>query len=242
MEVEAKKSYSFCNDISKADTLAIIVAAGYSSRMGGVNKLFCDLLGIPVIARTLLAYQRCDSIDGIVVATREESIPDLQKLCEQFGITKLVEIVKGGATRSESVKNAVDAADARFKYFAIADGARPLTSNDEIEKTLEAAMRFSAAACAVKVSDTIKLCDDSQFILSTPDRSKLWAAQTPQIFNAELYKSALSRFYGEYTDDCAMIEAAGVKVKLVEGSYKNIKITTPTDLIIAKAFLEEENL
>ena len=242
MEVEIKKDYSFSGNVSKSETLAIIVAAGSSSRMGGINKLFCDLLGIPVIARTLLAYQRCDSIGGIIIATKDALIPDIQKLCEQFNITKLDAIVKGGATRSESVKNAVDAADAKYKYFAIADGARPLTTADEIEKTLEAAMRFSAAACAVRVSDTIKLCDDSQFILSTPDRSKLWAAQTPQIFCAELYKSALNKFYGEYTDDCAMVEAAGGKVKLVEGSYKNIKITTPADLIIAKAFLEEENL
>ncbi len=240
MEVKVEKAYSFESKFKKAETLAIIVAAGSSSRMKGINKLFYDLVGIPVIARTLLAYQRCDSISGIIIATKPEYIPDIQRLCDEFEINKLNAIVEGGATRSESVRNAVCAAHKEYKYFAIADGARPLTSNGEIERTIEEAMRFSAAACAVKVSDTIKMCDNSQFILSTPDRSKLWAAQTPQVFNTEIYKAALERFFGEYTDDCAMIEAAGVRVKLVEGSHRNIKITTPTDLIIAKALLEED--
>ena len=239
MEILTQKEYSFTLNDSACSITSILVAGGSASRMKGIDKLFADLAGQPVLVHALLAYQGCRSIDKIVVAARPDVVSDVQKLCEQYGISKLSAIVEGGATRSESVKNAVDAVDADCGYIAIADGARPLTSQQDIEATVEAAVRFGAAACAVRVTDTIKVTDTDKFIQSTPDRSALWAAQTPQIFKADRYRQALAAHYGEFTDDCAMMEADGVRVKLVEGSYTNIKITTPTDLVIAQAFLTE---
>lgn len=239
MEILTQKEYSFTANNPAASVTAIIVAGGSSARMKGIDKLFAELMGKPVLAHTLLAYQGCPSVSKIVVAARPDAIADVQKLCRQYEISKVTAVVEGGATRAESVKNAVEAVDDDCAYLAIADGARPLTSKHDIEATLEAAVRFGAAACAVKVTDTIKVTDTDNFIKGTPDRSSLWAAQTPQIFRADRYKQALSAHFGEFTDDCAIMEADGVKVKLVEGSYTNIKITTPTDLIIAQAFLTE---
>ena len=242
MEILTQKEYSFTLNRPACSVTAIIVAGGSASRMKGIDKLFADLAGKPVLAHALLAYQNCRSINKIIVAARPDVVADVQKLCEQYGISKLAAVVEGGATRSESVKNAVDAVDSDCDYIAIADGARPLTALQDIEATVEAAVRFGAAACAVRVTDTIKVTDSDNFIQSTPDRSSLWAAQTPQIFRTDRYKQALASHFGEFTDDCAMMEADGVRVKLVEGSYTNIKITTPTDLIVAQAFLTEEIL
>lgn len=220
------------------NTAAIIVAGGSSSRMNGLNKLFCEIRGIPVIARTLIAYQSCGSVGSITVAARECDIPDIQKLCARYEITKLTDIVAGGTTRTQSVRNAVKAAGNAYEYLAIADGARPLIKPDTIDKVIDEAMRCGAAACAVRVTDTIKISDGNGFIESTPARDTLWAAQTPQVFRTDLYTAALASDCENYTDDCALMEANGTKVKLVEGDYDNIKITTQTDLAIAEALLE----
>ncbi len=225
-------------DQSNSNTAAIIVAGGSSQRMKGINKLLYPILDIPVIARTLMAYENCASIGGIYVACRESDIADIQNICDKYGIVKLKAIVKGGDTRAQSVKNAFDAIDPIFSYVAIADGARPLTTPEIIDRVLDEAMRCGAALCAVPVTDTVKVADGNRFIESTPDRSRLWAAQTPQIFNREIYANALS-FGGDFTDDCALVEAAGTKVKIVEGSPTNIKITVPTDIIIAEALIKE---
>ncbi len=239
METLTQKEYCFLPAESINGVTAVIVAGGSSTRMKGIDKLFADLAGKPVIAHTLLAYQGCPFIDKIVLAAREDVVPDLQKLCEKYDIFKLGAIVKGGSTRSESVRNAVAAVDKECAYIAIADGARPLTAQADISATLEAAMRFGAAACAVRVTDTVKVADENGFILTTPDRSALWAAQTPQIFRSDIYRGALEAELGDFTDDCALVEASGTRVMLVEGSYTNIKITTPTDLVVAQAYITE---
>ena len=225
-------------DQTNFNTAAIIVAGGSSQRMKGINKLLYPILGIPVIGRTLLAYENCTSIGGIYIACRESDIADIQNICDKYCITKLKAIVPGGETRAKSVKNAFDAVDTSFEYVAIADGARPLTTPDIIDRVLEEAMRCGAALCAIPVTDTIKVADDNQFINSTPDRSCLWAAQTPQIFSREIYSKALS-LGGDFTDDCALVESAGTKVKIVAGESYNIKITVPTDIIIAEALIKE---
>lgn len=225
-------------DQSVSNTAAIIVAGGSSQRMKGINKLLYPILDIPVIARTLMAYENCASIGGIYIACRESDIADIQRICDQYGIVKLKAIVKGGDTRAQSVKNAFDAVDSCFEYVAIADGARPLTTPDIIDRVLEEAMRCGAALCAIPVTDTIKMADDKGYIDSTPDRSRLWAAQTPQIFAKSIYANALE-LGGDYTDDCALVEAAGTRVKIVEGAATNIKITVPTDIIIAESLIKE---
>lgn len=225
-----------------ANTSAIIVAGGSSSRMGGQNKLLLEILGVPVIARALLAYEGCASVGEIVIAARQCDIADFEKICEKYSITKLSAIVEGGVTRSQSVRNAVAAADKKYSYLAIADAARPLTTPEVIDRVLEQAMRHRAALCAVPVVDTVKVVNSDGFISATPDRSTLYAAQTPQIFEAELYKDALSKAIGDFTDDCGLVESVGIKVKIAEGDPKNIKITLPCDIAIAEAILSEEKL
>ncbi len=221
-----------------ATAAAIIVAGGSSQRMKGINKLLHPILGIPVIARTLMAYEGCSSIGGIYIACRKEDMADIQSICDRYGIVKLKAIVEGGATRAQSVKNAFDAVDCNFEQVAIADGARPFTTPLLIDKVLEEAVRCGAALCALPVTDTVKVADEGGFISSTPDRSKLWAAQTPQIFKREIYGAALEKG-GDFTDDCALVESVGVKVKIVEGDPSNIKITHPIDIIIAEALIKE---
>ncbi len=241
MKTEALKLRTNTSDIF-ANTSAIIVAGGSSSRMGGQNKLMLEILGIPVIARALLAYQSCASVGEIIIAARPCDIPDFEKICDGYGITKLAAIVEGGATRSESVRNAVAAASKGYGYLAIADAARPLTKPEVIDRVLEQAMRYRAALCAVPVIDTIKVADENGFICATPERSSLYAAQTPQIFEAELFRDALSRADGDFTDDCGLVESVGIKVKIAEGDPKNIKITLPGDIAVAEAILTEEKI
>ena len=222
--------------------VALVAAAGSSTRMAGVDKLFVTLGDKPVLAHTLLAYQGCAAIDGIVISAREDRIPDVQRLCDEYEITKLRAIVPGGATRAASVRRAVAQADESARYFAIADGDRPFTTAALIEDTLEAAMRCGGAVCALPVHDTIKQTDAQGRIVATPDRATLWAAQTPQIFPADAYREALVHSGDAFTDDSAMMEAAGVSVRVVPGLEENIKITTPTDLLLAQALWKEREL
>ena len=219
---------------------ALVPAAGVSARMGGLDKLFYDLYGQPVLARTLLALDRCSRIDEIVVATRQENILRIGELCRTYDIRKPVKIVEGGKTRAESVLQAALSADASAEFLAVHDGARPLVEQRVIEETIQKAYQCAAAAPATPVKDTIKfVCDGA--VESTPQRDRLVAVQTPQVFNAELLKAALQSAVEqgvEVTDDCSAVERLGKKVYLVQGSYENLKITTPVDLLLAEKILE----
>ena len=222
----------------KSGCTAVIVAAGSSRRMGA-DKLFLSMAGIPVIVRTLLQFQACDSIDEIIIVTREDKLTEVADYCKQFDITKVTKILQGGKERVESSAAGVFEADRHSGYIAISDGARPLVTPELITKTVEAAKKFGAAAPAVPVKDTIKTAENG-IVLDTPDRSKLFAIQTPQVFEADLIKGALTKAMRDktpVTDDCSAVEAMGYPVHLVEGSYQNIKITTQDDLIISQAYL-----
>ena len=147
-----------------------------------------------------------------------------------------VTFVIGGATRQESVKNAVETID-EAGLIIIHDGARPFIKQDDIRNTIEAARKYGAAAVGVPVKDTIKVIDEDSFVTDTPERATLFAVQTPQIFDFELYKAAMEKAKQsgqDYTDDCQLIEAAGGRVKMVTGEYSNIKITTPDDIAVAE--------
>jgi 2-C-methyl-D-erythritol 4-phosphate cytidylyltransferase len=208
--------------------------------MGGEDKIFADLGGIPVLARTLLALDRCERIDEIIIAARSESIVDAGRLCKDFGITKPTRIVVGGPTRAESVYLASLEASRDAQLFAVHDGARPLVTDAVICAALDMAEKTGAAAPAVPVKDTIKRAADG-VVTETPDREGLFAVQTPQAFDASLLKAALQAAIeagAEVTDDCGAVERLGKKVYLSEGSYENIKITTPEDLAAAEAILE----
>lgn len=222
----------------KSPCTAVIVAAGSSARMGQ-DKLFLPVAGIPVLARTILQFQRCRDIDEIIVVTREEKLLDVAALVKRFGTDKVGKILVGGQERVESSAAGVLQADRRSGYIAIADGARPLVTPELISRTVEAARTYRAAAPAVAVKDTIKTAENGM-VTGTPDRSVLFAVQTPQVFEADLIKGALTRAIREgtpVTDDCSAVEALGIPVRLVEGSYENIKITTPEDIALCEALL-----
>lgn len=217
-----------------------MVAAGASRRMGGTDKLFAMLGGMPVLAYALRALEAAESIERITIVTRPERIVLAEDVCRVFGITKAGDIVAGGATRTESVLAGVKAA--RGAIVAVHDGARPFIRPELIDALVAAAAVHGAAAPAVRVKDTIKQVDADGFVCATPSREVLRAVQTPQVFSAELLRGALIRALerGESpTDDCAAVENAGARVLLIDGDERNIKITTPADFLAAEAFLEE---
>lgn len=224
------------------DTSVIIVAAGSSTRMQGTDKQLAEIGGIPVIARSMLAFEKCESVIEIIVVTRDDRIETVKSLAEKYGITKLSCVVPGGNTRQESVMNGVRKISDEGKMIAVHDGARPLVTPENIERTIADARVFSGAVLGVPVKDTIKVVSDG-LITDTPPRSSLYITQTPQVFKRTVYLRAVEfaqRNYLDFTDDCQLAEAIGVKVCMTVGDYKNIKITTPEDIAIAEAILGEQ--
>lgn len=220
---------------------ALVAAAGSSSRMGGVNKLLQPLDGVPVLARTLTALQQAERVDEIVVAAREEDLVEISRLCRTYGITKCAKVVRGGGSRAHSVLLAALEASAEAELLAVQDGARPLVTPELIDRVISAAARCGAAAPAVPVKDTVKSVREGGAVAETLDRSSLRAVQTPQVFEASLLKAALQSAVEReipVTDDCSAVEQLGKVVFLVEGDEENLKITTPTDLILAEAILQ----
>lgn len=221
---------------------AVIVSAGNSSRMGGVNKQFLNIGGMPVIAHSIKAFQDCNLINEIVIVTRENDIDEVNEVVKDYSFSKVVAVVVGGETRQLSVLNGIKAVSNDAEYIAIHDGARPLVTEKVIVDTLSCAIEFNAATTGVKVVDTIKRVDENKKIIDTPDRAFLRAVQTPQIFNKSLYLNAVGNVPNskDFTDDCKLIEAYGHKVKIVDGDYENIKITTPSDIEIVTYYLSKK--
>lgn len=222
---------------------ALVAAAGSSSRMGGINKLLEPLDGIPVLVRTLTALERAQRVDSIVIATREEDLITVSQLCKTYGITKCTKVIRGGEDREHSVLLAALEAEPDTELLAVQDGARPLVSPVLIDRVIEAAQRCGAAAPAIPVKDTIKTVREDGAVEETLERSRLRAVQTPQVFEASLLKAALQAALEEgavLTDDCSAVERLGKVVYLIEGEETNLKITTPTDLILAEALLAAE--
>ena len=218
---------------------AVIVAAGTASRMGGIDKVMAPLGGEPMIARTVRAFQNCDAISEIVIVTREDLILPMTALTREM--PKVKAVVVGGKSRQESVSLGLNALSNNVKLAAIQDGARPLITWQVIDRTVRAANTYGAAAPAIPVKDTIKVVE-GRIVKSTPDRSTLFAVQTPQVFDFDLLRAALKKAEAEgaaVTDDCSAVELMGMSVKIVEGDERNIKVTTPMDLKIAELLLEE---
>ena len=218
---------------------AVIVAAGSASRMKGIDKILTPLAGEPVLSRTLAAFQECDAVAEIVIVTRTDLILAVTDLSKAF--PKVRAVVAGGKTRQASVAAGLGALSQDCGLAAIQDGARPLVTWQLIDRTVRAANTYGAAAPAVPVKDTIKTVRGG-LVESTPERATLYAVQTPQVFDTDLLKAALHKAKAEgtaVTDDCSAVENMGMKVKIVEGEERNIKITTPLDLKIAEAILEE---
>ena len=219
---------------------AVIVAAGSASRMGGIDKVMAPLGGEPMILRTVRAFEACEAVKEIVIVTRKDLMGPIIELCS--GFTKVRSVVQGGSSRQESVKLGLLAFSKEVRLAAVHDGARPLVSVELIDKVIRAAHSYGAAAPAIPVKDTIKIFEGG-FIAATPDRSTLRAVQTPQVIDRDLLLGALEKAEQEgtaLTDDCSAVEHIGMRVRLVEGEERNLKVTTPLDLKIAELLLEEK--
>lgn len=204
------------------------------------SKLLLKINGKTVLERSVNAFLNISDVDEIIVVAREKDIPAFSDILTD----ERVSFVVGGDTRQQSVMNAVDVID-DCELIIIHDGARPLIKSEDIENTIRAAKENKAAAVGVFVKDTVKVVDKNGFVVSTPDRSTLFAVQTPQIFDFELYRNAAqnAREKGlDFTDDCQLVESFNQKVKTVVGSYSNIKITTPDDIVLAENLLKNEAL
>ena len=218
---------------------AVIVAAGSSLRMGG-DKLMMELCHVPVLARTLLAFQQSPLVDEIIVVTRMEKIMDVADICKKYGVTKAKKVIRGGTSRMESALAGVSELSCGTNLIAIHDGARPLVTQDVISRAVYAARDYLAAVPAIPSVDTLKNVEDER-VIATLDRECIMRVQTPQVFAADLLKAALQSALTDgatITDDCSAVERLGKEVYLTDGSEENLKITTPLDLVIAEAILQ----
>ncbi len=219
---------------------AVIVAAGSAQRMGA-DKLMMELGCMPVLARTLLAFQNCGEVDEIIVVTRMEKVEEVASLCKKYGITKVGKVIRGGKTRAESSLAGVSEVRSGARLIAIHDGARPFVTEGLIRRTIEAAALYMSAAPVIRSTDTLKALDENGLVTGTVDRERTVRVQTPQIFNADLIKGALTKAVSDgltLTDDCSAIEIMGVKTHTVDGDEDNIKLTTPRDIQLGELILK----
>ena len=219
---------------------AIIVAAGTSGRMGGIDKVFALVGEEPLLARAVSVFQDCPYIDNIVIVVARKSLAHGRKLAKESGWDKVVAVCPGGLRRQDSVREGLKRLS-DCDWVVIHDGARPCVSADLIERGLIAARDTCAAIAGVPVKDTIKVVSRRRLVQQTPDRHSLWAAQTPQVFRYDLIAEAYRQMDGEVTDDAALVERLGHKVEVYMGSHRNIKVTTPDDLAIAEVLLQERH-
>lgn len=228
--------FKFFRKKQDSKTSAVIVAAGSSSRMGQ-NKLLMEIMGIPVLVHTLRAFDTCNMINEIILVCREEDIPEYTRLITYFNIEKVKKVIVGGDTRSKSVLNGV--LEVSNPFVAIHDGARPLIQDDIICDTINTAFKTNAAAPAVLSKDSIKTVQNGMLV-SNVDRESVALVQTPQVFDTDLIKGALTKALDfNITDDVSAVELLGVSAAMTQGSYHNIKITTPEDILFAQSIWSE---
>lgn len=216
---------------------AIILAAGSASRMEGINKQLSEIDGVPVFVMSALKFNASDMVSEVIIAAPQSDVQQFTELAESFGVTKLKCVVSGGETRALSVKNALSFVSDECDYIAIHDGARPLIGTADIDRVLNDAIAHEAAIAAAPATDTVKVSQDG-FIADTPNRSRIYYAQTPQAFSKKLYQDCLRQLGDEaalLTDDSALVERCGGRVKLTEVTKCNMKITRPDDLAAAEA-------
>jgi len=224
---------------------AIIAAAGSGSRMGiDFNKQFIKVNDKPILYYTLNAFEKNSSVDNIIITAKQNEIAFIEEeIIFKYKLSKVSAVIAGGKERQDSVFNALKYLD-DFDIVLIHDGARPFVSQKIIEEGILYAIKFGAAACGVKPKDTIKLRAQNGFSGGTLNRDELFSVQTPQCFRYELILKAHEKAFEQgikYTDDTAVVESLGESVYLYQGSYENIKITTPEDLIFANRIVEEKN-
>ena len=217
---------------------AVVVAAGSSSRMGGVDKIFAPVLDRPLVCFALDQLEAFPPVTEIVLVLDSGSLTQGRELVDARGYRKVTHVCPGGKRRQDSVRSGLDALTP-CDWVIVHDGARPCLDLPMLERGLAAVQEAGAAVAGVPVKDTIKVVSDQGAVVDTPDRKSLWAAQTPQIFRYDLLRDAHDRCVEDVTDDAMMVESLGHSVKMFLGSYENLKITTPEDLILAEAFLKQ---
>ncbi|MDE7292811.1 MAG: 2-C-methyl-D-erythritol 4-phosphate cytidylyltransferase [Oscillospiraceae bacterium] len=228
--------------MNKPNSVSVIIAAGGSGeRMKGINKLMSMIGGMPVIAHSMRVFNELPEVMEIIVTAREEELAEIEKIAHDYGISKFACCVPGGKTRQQSVVNGLRQASRETELIAVHDGARPLVKGEYIKQCIKDAGIFGGAVLGVPVKDTIKEVRDG-LITDTPDRRRLYIAQTPQIFKKKIYFDGVNfaeEHELDFTDDCQMAEAVGVRVAMTPSDYLNIKITTPEDLQIAELLLTQ---
>lgn len=227
------------------DTVSVIIAAaGHAERMQGLNKQLAMLRGKPVIAYSMLAFQQIDEVREIIVAARSCDADIIANIAIDNGISKFAGCADGGETRQQSVINALKLVSGETALIAVHDAARPLVDPDIVRSCINDASVFGGAVLGVPVKDTIKHVEGGM-IYDTPDRSKLYIIQTPQIFKKKYYFDGVNFAIAhdlDFTDDCQLVEAVGIKVNMTLSDYRNIKITTPEDMIIAEAIMNRQEM
>lgn len=224
---------------------AIIPTAGVGKRLNAATpKPLISLYGKPLFIYTLEAFERSDLIESIIVVTNDEVMSEIEKKIKQYKIDKVTKIVLGGKERSDSVKNGLDVVDMDTDVVVIHDGARPLIETKLIEESITACEENDSVVTAVKIKPTIKRINVKDMIVEeTIDRDRVWEIQTPQVFKTKILREAHATKKDKVaTDDAALVESIGCKVRVVEGDYKNIKVTTQEDLIVAEAFLDKRRV
>lgn len=233
MEIMIKNTYVSC----------IIAAAGAGSRIGGdVSKQFLCLDGKPIVAHTLEKFQSCIKVDEIILVVPQGMGHFCEeKIIHEYKLTKVKQIVSGGTSRQMSVYNGLRCVSPDANIVMIHDGVRPFVKYDEINVLIETTKTAGACCLGVRVKDTIKICDDSNTIISTPPRDTLWAVHTPQVFRRDIIFEAYEKAWSDdyiASDDATLVERLNQPVIMIEGSYFNIKITTPDDLLLAMEFIK----
>ena len=224
-------------------TVAIVPAAGAGVRMGGDRaKQYLHLEDRPILAVTLEALQKCAMLDAIVLVVPAKDVNYCQKeIIEKFGIFKVANVVPGGKLRQDSVRNGLESLNGRYDLVLIHDGVRPMVEPDLVETVIRTALKHRAAISALPAKETVKAVNDRYEVTATYDRTKLWMVQTPQAFHYEdimkAHREALKNGLTEATDDALLIEKMGIPVRVVQGSERNIKVTTPHDLALAQYLL-----
>lgn len=224
--------------------VALIAAAGKGKRMNTrISKPFIPIFGKPILAYTIEKFEKCKLINKIYLTVNsEEKEPCSRNVIIKYNFSKVQELVDGGETRQDSVYNGLKALDKDTDIVVIHDGARPLIEETLIRDSIEKAQKYGAAIAAIPIKDTVKKSENNFFINKTLNREEIWRAQTPQTFKYDLILPAYHKAYKDKylaTDDAAILERYGHKVKLIIGSEENIKITTPFDIIVAENFLKK---
>lgn len=223
---------------------AVIVAAGKGRRMGTeISKQFLPLGGKEILAHTVEKFEQASVVRDIILVTGADSLKDVQAMVQEYGWKKVISVVAGGKERQDSVYSGLKQLREDTEIVLIHDGVRPFVTEKIIEDSVTVAMEIGGCVAGVPAKDTIKVCNGENIAVATPDRSTLWQIQTPQTFRKDLILQAYEGAAQEGvigTDDASLAEHSGYPVKVIMGSYRNIKITTKEDLLIGEAFLKEE--